>query len=84
MCSTDNLPCHFASAFGAGLCTTVIASPVDVVKTRYMNSAPGRYSSVLVCATAMMTKEGPLSFYKGCAMTAEPGLNQMSLLIVVK
>jgi len=62
---TDNLPCHFVSAFGAGLCTTVIASPVDVVKTRYMNSALGHYSSVLNCAVAMMTKEGPLAFYKG-------------------
>uniref|UniRef100_A0A3Q4BLR9 Dicarboxylate carrier UCP2 n=1 Tax=Mola mola TaxID=94237 RepID=A0A3Q4BLR9_MOLML len=63
--STDNLPCHFVCAFGAGLCTTVIASPVDVVKTRYMNAAPGLYSSVLNCATAMMTKEGPFAFYKG-------------------
>uniref|UniRef100_A0A3B4Z1T3 Dicarboxylate carrier UCP2 n=1 Tax=Stegastes partitus TaxID=144197 RepID=A0A3B4Z1T3_9TELE len=62
---TYNLPCHFVSAFGAGLCTTVIASPVDVVKTRYMNSPPGQYSSVLKCAAAMMTQEGPLAFYKG-------------------
>ncbi|KAM9846900.1 dicarboxylate carrier UCP2 isoform 2-T2 [Aulostomus maculatus] len=53
------------TAFGAGLCTTIIASPVDVVKTRYMNSAFGQYSSVLDCAVAMMTKEGPLAFYKG-------------------
>ncbi|TNN88632.1 Mitochondrial uncoupling protein 2 [Liparis tanakae] len=60
-----NLPCHFVSAFGAGLCTTVTASPVDVVKTRYMNAALGQYSSVLNCAAAMMTKEGPLAFYKG-------------------
>ncbi|KAM6907545.1 dicarboxylate carrier UCP2-like [Xenentodon cancila] len=62
---TDNLPCHFVSAFGAGLCTTVIASPVDVVKTRYMNSAPCQYSSVLNCAAVMMTKESPRAFYKG-------------------
>ncbi|XP_075876494.1 dicarboxylate carrier UCP2-like isoform X2 [Nelusetta ayraudi] len=61
----DNLPCHFVSAFGAGLCTTVFASPVDVVKTRYMNAAIGQYSSVLNCAATMMTKEGPLAFYKG-------------------
>lgn len=62
---TDNLPCHFTSAFGAGFCTTVIASPVDVVKTRYMNSAHGQYSSALNCALAMLTKEGPMAFYKG-------------------
>ncbi|XP_030055870.1 mitochondrial uncoupling protein 2 [Microcaecilia unicolor] len=62
---TDNLPCHFTSAFGAGFCTTVIASPVDVVKTRYMNSAPGQYNSALNCALTMLRKEGPLAFYKG-------------------
>nr|XP_033804558.1 mitochondrial uncoupling protein 2-like [Geotrypetes seraphini] len=62
---TDNLPCHFTSAFSAGFCTTVIASPVDVVKTRYMNSAPGQYRSALNCALTMFRKEGPLAFYKG-------------------
>ncbi|KAM9728849.1 dicarboxylate carrier UCP2-like [Menidia menidia] len=62
---TDSLPCHFLSAFGAGLCTTVVASPVDVVKTRYMNSAPGQYGSVIRCAAGMMTREGPQAFYKG-------------------
>lgn len=62
---TDNLPCHFTSAFGAGFCTTVIASPVDVVKTRYMNSAPGQYGSAVNCALTMLRKEGPLAFYKG-------------------
>lgn len=62
---TDDLPCHFTSAFGAGFCTTVIASPVDVVKTRYMNSALGQYSGALNCALTMVAKEGPLSFYKG-------------------
>jgi len=67
---TDDLPCHFTSAFGAGFCTTVIASPVDVVKTRYMNSAQGQYSSALNCAVAMLTKEGPKAFYKGSVFLA--------------
>ncbi|XP_056593106.1 mitochondrial uncoupling protein 2 [Triplophysa dalaica] len=62
---TDDFPCHFTSAFGAGFCTTVIASPVDVVKTRYMNSTQGQYRSALNCAVAMLTKEGPKAFYKG-------------------
>ncbi|XP_011611236.1 mitochondrial brown fat uncoupling protein 1 [Takifugu rubripes] len=62
---SDNLPCHFVSAFGAGFVTTVIASPVDVVKTRYMNSPPGQYRSAINCAWTMMTKEGPTAFYKG-------------------
>ncbi|MEE6473246.1 hypothetical protein FKM82_009909 [Ascaphus truei] len=62
---TDNFPCHFTSAFGAGFCTTVIASPVDVVKTRYMNSAQGQYGGAMNCALAMVRKEGPRAFYKG-------------------
>lgn len=62
---TDNLPCHFASAFGAGFVTTCIASPVDVVKTRYMNSPQGQYKSAINCAWTMATKEGPTAFYKG-------------------
>ncbi|XP_041115793.1 mitochondrial uncoupling protein 2-like [Polyodon spathula] len=62
---TDNLPCHFFSAFGAGFCTTVVASPVDVVKTRYMNSPLGQYKSAVNCAWTMFTKEGPTAFYKG-------------------
>ncbi|XP_010773706.1 mitochondrial brown fat uncoupling protein 1 [Notothenia coriiceps] len=62
---SDNLPCHFVSAFGAGFVTTVIASPVDVVKTRYMNSPPGLYKSAINCSWIMMTKEGPSAFYKG-------------------
>nr|ACT83525.1 mitochondrial uncoupling protein 1 [Sparus aurata] len=62
---SDNLPCHFVSAFGAGFATTVIASPVDVVKTRYMNSPPSQYKSAINCAWTMMTKEGPTAFYKG-------------------
>ena len=62
---SDNMPCHFVSAFGAGFVTTVIASPVDVVKTRIMNSAPGTYSGVINCAVVMGKKEGFKAFYKG-------------------
>lgn len=63
--ATDNLPCHFISAFGAGFCATVVASPVDVVKTRYMNSPPGQYRSPLDCMLKMVAHEGPTAFYKG-------------------
>ncbi|XP_061595924.1 dicarboxylate carrier SLC25A8-like [Cololabis saira] len=62
---TDNLPCHFTAAFGAGFCTTIVASPVDVVKTRFMNSSAGRYSSASNCALTMLRNEGPTAFYKG-------------------
>nr|KAF6468541.1 uncoupling protein 3 [Rousettus aegyptiacus] len=62
---TDNFPCHFVSAFGAGFCATVVASPVDVVKTRYMNSPPGHYRSPLDCMLKMVAQEGSAAFYKG-------------------
>ncbi|XP_058489003.1 dicarboxylate carrier SLC25A8-like isoform X2 [Solea solea] len=41
------------------------ASPVDVVKTRFMNSVPGQYNGALNCALTMLIKEGPTAFYKG-------------------
>ncbi|XP_054005413.1 dicarboxylate carrier SLC25A8-like [Hylaeus anthracinus] len=61
----DGIPCYVTSAVVAGLCTTLMANPVDVVKTRYMNSAPGEYKGVRDCAARMLMKEGPSSFYKG-------------------
>lgn len=63
----DGIPCHLTAAVAAGLCTTLAASPVDVVKTRYMNSAPGEYKGVKDCAVRMFMKEGPSAFYKGFA-----------------
>lgn len=62
---TDNMPCHFTAAFAAGFCTTIVASPVDVVKTRYMNSVPGQYCGAINCALTMLLQEGPSAFYKG-------------------
>lgn len=61
----DGIPCHVSAAVAAGLCTTLAASPVDVVKTRYMNSSPGEYKGVRECALRMFSKEGPSAFYKG-------------------
>lgn len=59
------MPCHFTAAFAAGFCTTIVASPVDVVKTRFMNSVPGQYGGAMNCALTMLVKEGPTAFYKG-------------------
>ncbi|KAL9703756.1 hypothetical protein quinque_007274 [Culex quinquefasciatus] len=56
---------HFSAAVIAGFAATVVASPVDVVKTRYMNSPKGQYRGVVECAIKMGRKEGFLAFYKG-------------------
>ncbi|NXN69341.1 UCP3 protein, partial [Himantopus himantopus] len=65
LCPTDNVPCHFVAAFGAGFCATVVASPVDVVKTRYMNAGPGQYRNALSCLLALLMQDGIAGFYKG-------------------
>lgn len=61
----DNIPCHFTAAVIAGFATTVAASPIDVVKTRYMNSKPGQYRGAIDCAIQMGRSEGASAFYKG-------------------
>ncbi|NXY46210.1 UCP3 protein, partial [Ceuthmochares aereus] len=65
LCPADNVPCHFTAAFGAGFCATVVASPVDVVKTRYMNASPGQYRNVLSCLLALLMQDGLAGLYKG-------------------
>ena len=61
----DNLICHFYSAFGAGFCATVVASPIDVVKTRIMNSSAGQYKGMIDCARKLVAESGVKAFYKG-------------------
>ncbi|XP_033930407.1 mitochondrial uncoupling protein 3-like isoform X1 [Melopsittacus undulatus] len=65
LCPIDNVPCHFVAAFGAGFCATVVASPVDVVKTRYMNAQPGQYRGALSCLLELLVQDGLAGFYKG-------------------
>ncbi|XP_066891672.1 mitochondrial brown fat uncoupling protein 1 [Kogia breviceps] len=62
---SDDVPCHFVSAVIAGFCTTVLSSPVDAVKTRFVNCLPGQYTSVSNCAMRVLPKEGPSAFFKG-------------------
>uniref|UniRef100_A0A336L1S5 CSON002592 protein n=1 Tax=Culicoides sonorensis TaxID=179676 RepID=A0A336L1S5_CULSO len=61
----DNIKCHFTAATIAGFFTTVCASPIDVVKTRYMNSKPNQYAGAVDCAIRMATNEGAQAFFKG-------------------
>lgn len=61
----DGVVCHFTAAALTGLFTTIAATPVDVVKTRYMNSSPGEYRGAIDAATRMFTNEGVGAFYKG-------------------
>lgn len=59
----DGLTCHFSAGFAAGFMATLVASPIDVVKTRVMNGAEG--ASVIRCAKELALKDGFFGFYKG-------------------
>lgn len=61
----DNFGCHVISGLIAGFTATVIASPIDVVKTRYMSAFVGQYTGVLDCLRQMIKENGPRSLYKG-------------------
>ncbi|NWS86409.1 DIC protein, partial [Toxostoma redivivum] len=60
---SDNVFAHFLSSFIAGICATFLCQPLDVLKTRLMNSH-GEYRGVVHCAMET-AKLGPLAFYKG-------------------
>ncbi|XP_005624058.2 mitochondrial dicarboxylate carrier isoform X1 [Canis lupus familiaris] len=60
---TDGVFTHFVASFIAGGCATILCQPLDVLKTRLMNSK-GEYQGVLHCAVET-AKLGPLAFYKG-------------------
>ncbi|NWV72344.1 DIC protein, partial [Malurus elegans] len=60
---SDNVFTHFLSSFIAGGCATFLCQPLDVLKTRLMNSH-GEYRGITHCAMET-AKLGPLAFYKG-------------------
>ncbi|KAH8381626.1 hypothetical protein KR093_009641 [Drosophila rubida] len=48
----------------SAIAATALTQPIDVIKTRQMNSAPGEYSGLTDCALKT-AKEGPMAFFKG-------------------
>ncbi|KAJ1128789.1 hypothetical protein NDU88_007164 [Pleurodeles waltl] len=60
---SDNIFTHFLASFIAGGCATFLCQPMDVLKTRLMNSK-GEYRGVAHCAIET-AKLGPMAFYKG-------------------
>ncbi|XP_013880649.1 mitochondrial dicarboxylate carrier isoform X2 [Austrofundulus limnaeus] len=65
---TDNIFTHFLASVFAGGCATILCQPLDVVKTRLMNSKL-EYRSVFHCLTET-AKLGPKAFYKGLVPAA--------------
>lgn len=60
---TDNILTHFLASVFAGGCATILCQPLDVIKTRLMNSK-AEYRSVSHCIIET-AKLGPNAFYKG-------------------
>lgn len=55
---------HLTSSMIAGLVTTTVTNPLDVIKTR-MYVGGKSYSGVLQCAADVMKREGLMGFMKG-------------------
>jgi len=62
----DGTPLHVVAGFAAGFVATVVGSPVDVTKTRYINATPGTYKNVWDCVVkSCKGPGGPRVFYSG-------------------
>jgi len=61
----DGMPCHLTCASCAGFVATCVGSPLDVIKTRIMNSKSGKYNGPIDCAAQTLKNEGFTAFYKG-------------------
>jgi solute carrier family 25 uncoupling protein 8/9 len=65
--------CHLTCSAIAGFTAVTVGSPVDVVKTRFMNqdkTAKDAYKGVVDTFVRTFKEEGPLAFYKGFAANA--------------
>lgn len=60
----DNLATHFSSSFCAASIATMMTQPLDVMKTRMMNAAPGQFKGIGDCFL-YTAKLGPAGFFKG-------------------
>ena len=64
----EHLPAVLA-AFVCGGVSTVVSCPLDVVKTRIMNAAPGTYRGPNDCFMQLVRAEGLASMWKGIVPT---------------
>jgi solute carrier family 25 carnitine/acylcarnitine transporter 20/29 len=47
-----------------GIAQVLVGQPFDIVKVRMQTASKGTYRGMLHCAGGILTKEGPLAFYK--------------------
>lgn len=72
-CGLQGIPLQLSAAMASGLTACFVTNPVDVVKTRIMQSTasgPGnKYSGPMDVVWQTFRTEGPLAFYKGLSAT---------------
>jgi len=61
----DGLGLQLCAAMSAGLITTTVINPVDVLKVRMQSAAYEGQRSLLACARDMAVYEGPAGFLRG-------------------
>jgi dicarboxylate transporter 10 len=61
---SDNVVTHFTASLSAGTIATLISQPLDVFKTRLMNSKPGEFKT-LAALFRYTQRTGVKGFFKG-------------------
>lgn len=61
---SDDAICHIVASIIASVIATTLTQPLDVLKTRAMNSEPGEFPS-LWSLLANTAKSGPCGFFRG-------------------
>ena len=62
---TEGIPLYLGSSLLSGLVSVTVSNPVDVLKSRVMNSPPGTFKTVFHCAADVFRKDGAMAFYRG-------------------
>merc|ERR1712176_1529780 len=62
--ASDNWILHGYASVIAGLVSTIMCNPCDVVKTRMMNN-PNEFRGTFHCFSTIIRKEGFMNLYKG-------------------
>ena len=84
----------FFAGWAAGLASTIVNTPFDVVKTRMQGIDGAKYKSTFQCAGQVWKQGGPLGFYSGfwprlCGVLLDVGIvfsvyNSLELYVLQK
>lgn len=61
----DTVTTHLLASVTAAIGAATITQPLDVMKVRLQNAAPGEYRSVMHCISSSFQQQGPFVFFKG-------------------